>query len=68
MAGGQIRHVPRWLRSYRSTRRIPRRRDYRVTGDGRPDAVLTRLPRRVIIPAIAGLDGRASGTQNPQSD
>jgi hypothetical protein len=56
MTGGQISYDLRRLRAHQIIERIPHSRSYQVTADGLPTALFfTRLTRRVIIPALAGI-------------
>ena len=56
MSGGQISYDLRRLRAHQIIERIPHSRSYQVTPAGLSTALFfTRLTRRVIIPALAGL-------------
>ena len=56
MSGGQISYDLRRLRAHQIIERIPHSRNYQVTADGLSTALFfTRLTRRVIIPALAGI-------------
>jgi hypothetical protein len=56
MSGGQISYDLRRLRAHQIIERIPHSRSYQVTPDGLSTALFfTRLTRRVIIPALAGI-------------
>src|SRR6516165_2621128 len=56
MSGGQISYDLRRLRAHQIIERIPHSRSYQVTSDGLSTALFfTRLTRRVIIPALAGI-------------
>ena len=58
MTGGQISYDLRRLRAHQIIERIPHSRSYQVTADGLSTALFfTRLTRRVIIPALAGIAG-----------
>jgi len=58
MTGGQISYDLRRLRDCQIIERIPHSRSYQVTADGLSTALFfTRLTRRVIIPALAGIAG-----------
>ena len=64
MSGGQISYDLRRLRAHQIIERIPHSRSYQVTADGLSTALFfTRLTRRVIIPALAGIAGAAAARQ-----
>ena len=58
MSGGQISYDLRRLRDCQIIERIPHSRTCQLTADGLSTALFfTRLTRRVIIPALAGIAG-----------
>jgi hypothetical protein len=66
MTGGQISYDLRRLRAHQIIERIPHSRSYQVTAGGLSTALfLTRLTRRVIIPALAGLAGTSPPPGSP---
>jgi hypothetical protein len=71
MSGGQISYDLRRLRAHQIIERIPHSRNYQVTPDGLSTALFfTRLTRRVIIPALAGIaePGPPRGSPLRQAD
>jgi hypothetical protein len=66
MSGGQISYDLRRLRAHQIIERIPHSRTYQVTAGGLSTALFfTRLTRRVIIPALAGLAGAGPPPGSP---
>ena len=66
MSGGQISHDLRRLRDCQIIERIPHSRNYQLTTDGLSTALFfTRLTRRVIIPALAGIADSALPPGSP---
>jgi hypothetical protein len=66
MSGGQISYDLRRLRAHQIIERIPHSRNYEVTADGLSTALFfTRLTRRVIIPALAGIADAAPPPGSP---
>ena len=66
MSGGQISYDLRRLRAHQIIERIPHSRNYQVTADGLSTALFfTRLTRRVIIPALAGIAGTGPPPGSP---
>jgi hypothetical protein len=71
MSGGQISYDLRRLRAHQIIQRIPHSRNYQLTADGLSTALFfTRLTRRVIIPALAGIadNGPPPGSPLRQAD
>ncbi len=66
MSGGQISYDLRRLRAHQIIERIPHSRNYQVTAEGLSTALFfTRLTRRVIIPALAGIAGTGPPPGSP---
>jgi hypothetical protein len=66
MTGGQISYDLRRLRAHQIIERIPHSRNYQLTADGLSTALfLTRLTRRVIIPALAEIAGAGPPPGSP---
>ena len=66
MSGGQISYDLRRLRAHQIIERIPHSRNYQVTAEGLSTALFfTRLTRRVIIPALAGIAGAGPPPGSP---
>jgi hypothetical protein len=66
MTGGQISYDLRRLRAHQIIQRIPHSRTYQVTAGGLSTALFfTRLTRRVIIPALAGIAGAGPPPGSP---
>ena len=66
MSGGQISYDLRRLRAHQIIERIPHSRSYQLTADGLSTALFfTRLTRRVIIPALAGIADSAPPPGSP---
>ena len=66
MTGGQISYDLRRLRAHQIIERTPHSRSYQVTADGLSTALFfTRLTRRVIIPALAGIAGAGPPPGSP---
>jgi hypothetical protein len=71
MSGGQVSYDLRRLRAHQIIERIPHSRSYQVTPGGLSTALFfTRLTRRVIIPALAGIaaPGPPHGSPLRQAD
>jgi hypothetical protein len=66
MTGGQISYDLRRLRAHQIIERIPHSRTYQLTTDGLSTALfITRLTRRVIIPALAEIAGTSPPPGSP---